>query len=61
MEVRRISADGDSLRGVYRLYDPQRRVYSVRLWFDRGRAEKAAQRWEWGMFEIQPSQIVSHE
>jgi hypothetical protein len=42
MEVRRVGA----YAGVYRLYDPRRRVYSVRLWFSRSRAERAARKVE---------------
>ena len=38
MEVKRLGAYG----GVYRLYDPRRQCLSVRLWFDPGRAERAA-------------------
>lgn len=40
MTVRRTGA----YAGVYRLYDPRRRSWSVRLWFDKRRAERAARR-----------------
>jgi hypothetical protein len=42
MEVRRVGA----YAGVFRLYDPRRRCLSVRLWFSRSRAERAARRAE---------------
>ena len=42
MTVRRVGA----YAGVFRLYDPRRRVYSVRLWFDKDQAERGARRAE---------------
>jgi len=54
MKARRTGA----YAGVYRLYDPRRRVYSVRLWFDEDRAERAARQWAWGMFEVKPDRII---
>jgi len=42
MQVRRTGR----FAGVFRLYDPCRNVWSVRLWFDKGRAQRAARRWE---------------
>jgi len=42
MQVRRTGA----YAGVYRLYDPRRNVWSVRIWFDKDRAERAARRAE---------------
>lgn len=44
--------------GVYRLYCPRRRCYSVRLWFSEERAQRAARRWAWGMFEVKPDTII---
>jgi len=40
MQARRTGA----YAGVFRLYDPRRRCLSVRLWFDKDRAERAARR-----------------
>jgi len=40
MQVRRTGR----FAGVFRLYDPRRRAWSVRLWFDEDRAERAARR-----------------
>jgi len=54
MLVRRVGP----YKGIYRLYSPARRCYSVRLWFDRRQAEKAAAGWAWGMFEHKPDQII---
>jgi len=54
MHVRRVGP----YKGTFRLYSPARRVYSVRLWFDREQAEKAAERWAWGFFERKPNQII---
>ena len=54
MEVKRVGR----YEGIFRLYSPSRRVYSVRIWFDRQQAERAADRWAWGMFEIKPDQII---
>jgi hypothetical protein len=45
-------------RGVWRLHDPGRRCWSIRLWFDEDRAQRAAQRWQWGMFEAKPETIL---
>jgi len=42
MTVRRVGA----YAGVFRLYCPRRRCYSVRLWFSEERAQRAARRWE---------------
>jgi len=42
MQVRRTGR----FAGVFRVYDPRRNVWSVRLWFDEDRARRAAQRWD---------------
>lgn len=42
MQVRRTGR----YAGVWRLYCPRRKCLSVRLWFDRSRAERAARRWD---------------
>jgi len=42
MQVRRTGR----FAGVYRLYDPRRRCWSVRLWFSEERAVRAARRAE---------------
>jgi hypothetical protein len=44
MQTRRTDA-GERRKGVWRLYDPQRRCFSVRLWFDYSRAKQVARRW----------------
>jgi len=58
MQTRRTDA-GERCKGVWRLYDSRRRCYSVRLWFSRSRAEQAARRWAWGMFETEPHTIYN--
>jgi len=54
MQVKRLGPFG----GIYRLYSPQRRVWSVRIWFSQARAEQAAAGWSWGFFETKPKEIV---
>ena len=54
MQVKRLGPYG----GIYRLYSPQRRVWSTRIWFSQARAEEAAAAWSWGFFEKEPNQIV---
>jgi len=57
METRRTDPS-ERRKGVWRLYDPRRRCYSVRLWFSRSRAEQVARRWAWGVFETEPHTII---
>lgn len=54
MQVKRIGA----YRGVWRLVDDERQTVSVGLWFDKRRAERAAERWQWTAFEQAPRQVV---